>query len=399
MEHLAALTEERVEKIRRETPGIAGQVHLNNAGAALMPDAVVNAVIGHISREAARGGYEAQAEAAEQIEDVYTSVATLVGSAVDEIALADSATLAWQRVFYSLPFASGDRILTTRGEFAANYVAYLQARKWHGVEVKIIPDDSSGALDTASLEKMIDERVRLISITWVPSNGGLINPAAEVGRIARELGITYLLDACQAAGQIPIDVDTLGCDVLTATGRKFLRGPRGTGFAYVRRALLERLEPAFIDLFGAPWVGPEEYRLREDARRFETWENNYASRLGLGAAVDYALGIGLEAIADRNHALTGRLRSRLLELPGVHLQDKGTEFAAIASITHDVLPASTLKTALSGHGFNVSVSPPSTTPLDAHDRGLPDVLRISPHYYNTFEEIDRFADALAFITT
>jgi len=381
-------------RIREDTTGTRRVNHLNNAGAALMPRPVVDAVTAHLRREEEIGGYEAHAESSARVEGVYQSVAQVVGANTREIALADSATLAWQRVFYSLPFAAGDRILTTRGEFAANYVAYLQVAKKYGVVVDIIPDDATGALDVHALEGIIDDRVRLISITWVPSNGGLINAAAEVGRIARKYGITYLLDACQAVGQLPIDVDALNCDVLTATGRKFLRAPRGTGFAYIRESLLSELEPAFIDLFGAPWVGPEQYQLRDDARRFETWENNYATRLGLGVAAEYALGIGLDEIHARNVLLTSHLRDQLASINGVHLKDKGTEFAAIVSITHDRIPAQALKVSLGDAGINVSVSPPSTTPLDATDRGLPDVLRISPHYYNTVDEIDHFVAAL-----
>ena len=213
-------------RLRAETPGTRNRNHLNNAGAALMPSPVVEAVTGYLRREGEIGGYEAAAEAHSVLEGTYDSLATLVNCSRDEISIAENATIAWQRAFYSLPFKPGDRILTASAEFAANYVAFLQVAKRTGVRVEVIPNDADGVLDPEALERMLDERVRLIAITWIPTNGGLINPAAAVGRIARENGILYLLDACQAAGQMPIDVAALGCDMLTATGRRFLRAPR-----------------------------------------------------------------------------------------------------------------------------------------------------------------------------
>lgn len=391
---MPVFSEAEVDQFRSDTPGTSLRVHLNNAGAALMPRSVIDTVIGHLEREAEIGGYEAHAENLDGVEGVYGSVAELIGAGRDEVTLADSATLAWQRLFYSLHFSPGDRILTTSTEFAANYVAYLQTAKRTGVQIEVIPDNATGALDPDALEGMLDERVKLISIAWVPSNGGLINPAAQVGRIARAHGIPYLLDACQAVGQLPINVADLKCDMLTATGRKFLRGPRGTGFAYIRRELLQEIEPAFIDLFGAPWAGGERYELRPDARRFETWEVNYATRLGLGAAVDYALAIGMDRIRERSRQLTELLRDHIAGIPGLNLQDKGTEHAAIISCTHNTMPAAAIKERLARHHINVSVSPPTTTPLDATARHLPDVLRLSPHYYNTEDEITSAARAL-----
>ncbi len=286
-------------RIRSETPGIAHRIHFNSAGSSLMAQPVLDAMIAYLKREAAIGGYEAAAELAPRLDGVYDSVARLIGTQRDEIALVENATVAWQMAFYSLAFRPGDRILTARAEYAANYVALLQVARRTGAVIEVIPDDANGVLDPTALERMIDDRVRLIAITWIPTNGGLVNPAAEVGRIARKHGILYLLDACQAVGQMPVDVTQLGCDMLSATGRKFLRGPRGTGFLYVRRDLLLQVEPPVIDHFAAPWVAADRYELRKDARRFETWENNYAARLGLGVAVDYALAIGLDHIAVR----------------------------------------------------------------------------------------------------
>ncbi len=383
-----------VEKVRVHTPGVTHRIHLNNAGAGLMPQQVLDAVVGHLVRETEIGGYEAAGDALAELDGVYDSVARLIASRREEIALTENATVAWQLAFYSLAFHPGDRILTARAEYAANYVAFLQVAKRTGAVIEVIPDDEDGVLDPVALEQMIDERVKLIAITWVPTNGGLRNPAAAVGKVARKYGITYLLDACQAVGQMPTRVDELGCDILTATGRKFLRGPRGTGFLYVRRELMETMEPPVIDHFAAPWVAPDRYELRADARRFETWENNYAARLGLGRAIDYALELGLENIEARCRTLSARLRQGLRECPSVEVHDLGRDPASIVSFSVAHCRGSDVKSKLAALGINVSVSTPMSTLLDATARHLPPVVRASPHYYNTEDEIERFVDAI-----
>ncbi len=348
-----------LDRVRADTPGVTHRTHLNNAGAALMPQPVIDAVVAHINREGAIGGYEAAAEAADRLGRVHDSVGRLVGADAGEIAITENATVAWQRAFQSLEFIAGDRILTTTAEFAGNYIPLLQLARRTGVSVEVIPDDASGALDTAALESMIDERVKLIAITWLPTNGGLVNPAAEVGRIANAHAIPYLLDACQAVGQMRVDVNALGCDMLTATGRKFLRAPRGTGFLYVRRAMLERTEPALLDLFGAVVDRPGHYAMRADARRFETWETNYATRLGIGAAADYLLDIGIDAIEARCGFLAELLRVGLSALADVTLRDAGTVRSAIISFTVAGMEAADVMQRLAAQAINVSVSPPS----------------------------------------
>jgi cysteine desulfurase / selenocysteine lyase len=391
-------SDEEIERLRDLTPGTRHRVHLNNAGAALMTTGVLSTVVNHLNLEAEIGGYEAKAREMGRIEGVYGSIARLVNADPREIALAENATVAWQWAFYAQPFAPGDRILTTTAEYAANYLSYLQVAQRTGAVVDLIPDDAEGRLDPHALESMIDKRVRLIAITWVPTNGGLVNPAAQVGRIANAHGIPYLLDACQAVGQLPVDVAQLGCDMLTATGRKFLRGPRGTGFLYMKRALVERTEPAMIDLYGATWAGANSYRLRPDARRFETWESNCAARLGLGTAIEEALAIGIPRIERRAKALAASLRTLLSDVPGITVRDLGPDPAAIVTFTLDRLDAATVAARLAECGINVSVSTPSSTPIDGALRQLPDLVRASPHYYNTEAEIQRLAKAVRSLT-
>jgi selenocysteine lyase/cysteine desulfurase len=383
-----------LERARRETPGCATVLHFNNAGAALMPQPVLDALQRHHQLEATIGGYEAAEREDAAVEHVYDALARLIGGHRDEIAVIENATRAWDMAFYSLRFGAGDRILTATAEYASNYIAYLQVAARTGAVVEVIPDDEHGQVSVEALRRMLDARVKLIAITHVPTNGGLVNPAAAVGRVAREAGVPYLLDACQSVGQMPVDVAELGCDMLSATGRKYLRGPRATGFLWVRRAFLEQMEPPFLDLHAATWVARDRYELRPDARRFENWETYYAGKIALGVAVDYALAWGLPAIRERVYMLAGQLRERLAARPGVTLRDKGAERCGIVTFTVEGCAAALIKQVLRSEAINVSVSSYAGTRLDMEDRKLPGVVRASLHYYNSEEEIERFCAAL-----
>ncbi len=379
---------------RRETPGCTHVLHFNNAGAALPPRPVLGAQRAHLAREARTGGYEAAREAEQELAQVYEAAARLLNAQPDEIALQDSATRAWTTAFYALPLTEGDRILTTRASYASNYIAFLQRARRTGARVEVVPSDEAGQIDLHAFEEAIDERTALVALTHVPTNGGLVNPAAEVGQIARAAGVPYLLDACQSAGQLPLDVEKIGCDFLSATGRKILRGPRGTGFLYVRKPWIERLEPPMLDLHAATWIEADRYEIRTDARRFEFWEASVAARLGLGAALHYAMDWGLEHIWARIQHLADMLRTELRRIDGVTVRDLGATRSGIVTFSAAQADAATLRAQLRERHINVSVSTPASTRLDAQARALPDLVRASVHYYNTEGEVGRFAAAL-----
>ncbi|SFB56671.1 Selenocysteine lyase/Cysteine desulfurase [Amycolatopsis marina] len=383
-----------VDRARRETPGCENVVHFNNAGASLMPAPVLDSTVAHLRLEARIGGYEAAAAAEGKIEAVYGSAARLLGCGPDEVAVVDSATRAWDMAFYSIPFTAGDRILTSEAEYASNFIAYLQLAQRHDLQVEVVPNDDAGQISVSRLRELIDDRVRLVSLTHIPTNGGLVNPAAEVGKVARDAGVLYLLDACQSAGQLPLDVAEIGCDMLSVTGRKYLRGPRGTGLLYVRRDVLDELSPPMLDLHAATWVARDEYRMRSDARRFESWEFNYAAKIGLGRAIDYALGWGVERIRDRVYGLAEELRRGLAEVPGVTPQDVGAELCGIVTFTVEGVAPEDVKTWLGVRGINVSVSRVPSTRLDMENRGIDELVRASVHYYNTEREIQLLLEAV-----
>ena len=383
-----------LQRARQETPGCAHVLHFNNAGAALPPQCVLDATLAHLQLEARIGGYEAADEARAAIQHTYDAIASLLNCTGEEIALVESATHAWNQAFHAITFRPGERILTAVAEYGSNYIAYLQKARAAGVRVEVIPNDEHGQVSIAALRQMLDERVRLIAITHVPTNGGLVNPAVEIGQIAREHGILYLLDACQSVGQMPIDVEAIGCDLLSATGRKYLRGPRGTGFLYVRRSILEQLEPPMLDIYSATWVAPDRYEMQPGAKRFEHWESNLAARIGLGVAVDYALQWGIDSTWRRIRTLAYALRAQISPLPGVLIHDRGVTQCGIVTFTVEGKDPAAIKRALRQQQINVEISTRSSTLYDMDERGLESLVRASVHYYNTEDEIARFCQAI-----
>lgn len=376
-----------IEALRQETPGCELVCHFNNAGTALAPRGVVDAVIEHLNLEQSLGGYEAAELASSRIENFYTSVARLLNCRAEEIAWVENSTRAWDMVFYAMNWQRGDRVITSQSEYGSNYLAMLQMQKRAGIEIDVIPNDAFGNIDLEELQSHIDNDVRLIALTHIPSQHGMLQPAQAVGRIAREADIPFLLDACQSVGQLEVDVQSLGCDMLTASGRKYLRGPRGTGFLYVRKDVISRLDPPFIDLRAAEWSDANEFRLHSDARRFENWECYVAGKIGLGVAIDYAVDLGLEKIQHRISELAEFLRSKLSELEGITVYEPLSEATGIITFSKANEDALSLQQRLRRHKINIGLVKSSTARLFFAQREAAAFNRISLHYYNNHDEI------------
>lgn len=387
-------TDAKLKELRSDTPSCEELLHFNNAGASLMPDPVYDAVTGHLAKEREMGGYEAAADAHKSLERFYTSLATLLRVQPNEIAYVENATRAWDMAFYAYPFQKGDRIVTHASEYVSNYLAFMHMAKHKGVEIDIAPSDGHGQIDLDALPQLITAQTKMLAITHVPTQGGLVNPAIEVGKVAKEHGLIYLLDACQSVGQLDVDASTIGCHILSGTGRKFLRGPRGTGFLYVSQELVDELDPPFIDLRAATWTTESTYELAPGAKRFENWESYIAGRVGLAAAVDYALSIGMPVIEERVTKLGSMLRERLSAIDSVTTHDLGEKKCGIVTFSKNGVDPGDLENQLVQKGINISVTFKTSAQLDLGRRKLSNIARASVHYFNTEDEIDRFCNAI-----
>ena len=387
-----------VETLRADTPGCQVVTHLNNAGSALPPAIVTETVIEHLRREELMGGYEAQEAAADRIEDARASAATLVGGRPDQIALLESATSAWDRALTSIAFTrpldSGDRILVSSAEYASNVLPLMQLSMRFGARLEFVPDDEHGCIDVEAFTDMLDTDVAIVSVNHCPSQNGLVNDVAGIGAALRETDTWYLVDACQSLGQLPVDAGAIGADFVSATGRKFLRGPRGTGFLYASDEALDELEPFPLDLHSGTWQSGG-YDVQRTAARFEYWEKSYAALLGMGAAIDYALDLGVAAIAERIADLADHARDGLRDIPGVQVHDRGLRQSGIVTFTRDGVAPAGLAAGVRAAGVNVSLSTPEYSRRDFDLHQLDGVVRASPHVYNTMEEIDRLLVAVA----
>lgn len=381
-------TEFSLEAVRAATPGVDEVIHFNNAGAALPPSIVTDVVVDYLRREEAIGGYETADEADARLEAVYDSLGTLVGAPREHIGVIENATRAWDQAVYGYPFERGDRVVTCRAEYSSNVLSLLQLQRRFGIEIVLIDDDADGQIDLDQVDAELAKGAAMMAMTHIPTSGGLVNPAEEVGALCERYGVFYVLDACQSAGQFPLDVATIKCDVLSGTGRKYLRGPRGTGFLYAGPRALDVLEPPFIDLHAADWTAPYDYEWRPDARRFENWETYFAGKVGLGAAVDYALELGLETTSARIVELGARLRSGLEALDRVGVHDLGARRGGIVTFSIDGVEADSIQKQLRARRINTSTSTPDRARFDLGARGLPTVVRASVHYYNSEDEVD-----------
>ncbi|WP_203827973.1 FAD-dependent oxidoreductase [Actinoplanes palleronii] len=381
-------------ELRAATPGARHARHLNAAGAALPSETVLGTVIDHLRLEARIGGYEAAEAARDRSEQVYALAARLIGAEPGDIALVESATVAWHRAVDALPLRAGDRILAAASSYVSSALHLLELRRSRGIEVEVLPCAADGTVDLTALADALRRPAALVTVAHVPTSSALIEPVGQIAALARAAGVPLLLDATQSLGQLPLDATAIGCDIVVGTGRKFLRGPRGTGLLYVSPRMRELMSPPHPDVRGAVWQHGDAVELAPGARRFETWETSHALRLGLGAALRETLDLGVEAIGRYTTGLADRLRAALAGLPGVRLTDPPAGGGAIVTFVRDgEKPVETVRR-LRAAGVHLVAVPASHGRWDLERRGLDAVVRASVHVYNDESDVDALVTAL-----
>lgn len=361
-----------------------------------MPEPVMKAIKQHLELESDHGGYEAAAMAKSRIQGFYQSLARLLKCEPRNIAFAANATDAYSRALSAIPFRKGDIILTTRQDYVSNQLAFLQLVRRSGIAIRYADTLPEGGVDPNSVREMIkQERPRLVAVTHMPTYSGLIQDVEAVGRICREHDILYLVDGCQTVGQLDLDMRDIGCDFFSATFRKFLRGPRGTGFLFISDRVLESgLHPLFIDLQSAIWTGNATYRLADSARKFELWERAHALVLGARAATEYALAVNPVHIEQRVCHLAKELRQKLELVDKIDVLDRGPALGGIVTLHVPGWHPNNLKAVLDQANINCSLVHMESARFDFQERGIEWALRLSPHYYNLDADLDEVTGIL-----
>lgn len=386
---------EELTALRKQTPGISSMTLFNSAGSSLPPQSVLDIVTDFLIEEAREGGYEIMMSKADRLQKSYAYLAMMIGADASEIAFCTSSTDASYRALESVKWKPGDEILISRADYGANSMAYLMLKEKFGVETVLVEDNEFGEIDLAHLESSITPKSKLILLTHMPTGGGLVNPAIQVGKIARKSDLLYLLDACQSVGQIPIDVKEIQCDFLTATGRKYMRGPRGTGFLYINKESLNKFQPSKPDLWSAQWTSRNEYEWMPGAKRYENFEFSRALSLGIGESARYYLEVGPEKIWTRIQQLATQLRTGLSKLPGVVVQDKGRVKGGIVTFSVEGKDADEIQKALMLSNFQLSVARSGTSWFDFPERNIETMLRASVHYFLLEEDVEELIEKLA----
>lgn len=389
-----SFSDQDLNDVRHDTPGVKGRIHLDNCGSALMAQAVIDEIRAAIDREIAVGGYVAQEQQADKLSDSYKLLSDLFGGKDDDYAFVGSAVDGWTKAFYSIPFQAGDNIVTAYNEYCSNYVAYLQVAKLRRIEIRVARQADEGSIDLGHLVDLMDERTRLVSISHMPSSSGEINQVHEVGQIAKDRGVLFQLDACQSAGHIPVSVTDIGCDIMTGTSRKFLRGPRGIGFLYVNEKARSVMEPVVLTNQSAEWSRADEYTLRQDTKVFEAWERSVVNQLGFASAIQYLLDLGVDKATGQIAANAAYLREKLPTIKGVTVECPAGATSAIITLNKEGLTPSHIKSRLEAQSIGVQIASVVHTRLDLEPRGIESAVRVSPHYYTSQSDMDGFLNAL-----
>ena len=383
-------------KHRQDTIGCHNKIFFNNAGSSLMPSQALESMINYLQTENMAGGYDLAQAQSESINNFYKEVAILLNCRQDNIAFANSATDAYAKALSSIDFQKNDVIITTSDDYISNQIAFISLKKRFGIKLIRTKKMHNNELDFHDFEKKIKKyQPKLIAATHIPTNTGLVQNVEKIGHLCQKYKTLFLLDACQSVGQMQVDVQKIKCDFLTATGRKFLRGPRGTGFLFVSdRELRKNLEPLFIEQQGAIWTSKNEYKTIKSAKRFESWEKPIAAIIGFTTALHYLNAIGIKNIQKYNQQISLYFRQKLNKIPHLLMMDRGLQLSSIITVYPKDGSLEKMEHVLKINNICYSVATKDNAIIDFESKKVDWVIRFSPHYYNTIEEIDTVIDIL-----
>ncbi len=385
-----------IQDIRNDILNYNSKLFFNSASSSLPPKSVVEVITEYLVEEQQVGGYTIEDDRANAIANFYIQAAKLLNCKPQNIAFAYNATDAFSKALLSIDFEKGDVIITSDDDYVSNHFQFIALQKRIGVKVIRIKTLENGDLDISHFkEVVVTKQPKLVAVTHVPTNSGLVQDVTSIGRICANYNILFLLDACQSVGQLVVDVQDIQCDFLVVTGRKWLRGPRGTGILYVSdRVLNAGMYPFSIDGNGGIWYKANDFKIIETAQRFELFESSKALVVGFAEALHYLNAIGIERISERNKQLITALRTNLNAIKGVNLYDRGSVTSSILTFRKEGKSLEDIQNALKAHSIFHSVSSKPWGVIDFNKKGVDWVIRLSPHYFNTIKEIDRVSEII-----
>lgn len=355
------------------------QCYFNHGGCSFITTSTLDAVVKQLRHEQEMGNAVADLMSSADRSSVYKLAAQTVGANEEDVALTDSHTTGWAKSLQTISLNAGDVILTNRSEWGGNLSSLQKLAHLHGSSVVVMPTTAYGSVCLKSLAALMSKSVKLISVSWIGSNGGHVEPVAEIGELAQAHGVPYFLDASQVVGQMPVNVQHIGCDVLTAPGRKWLRGPKGTGFMYLRPEFLEKCQETAQADSAADSSTPLT------AKYFEVSSASVPLQMGLLAALAQLEQVGVETIQKQILTRSQYLWERLQGIPGVNCICPVAPQHGLVSFNVVGHPATAVRQKLMGIGIEVAANLATFTPLDMHERQLDAVVRASPHACTTID--------------
>ncbi|SOY69312.1 aminotransferase class V-fold PLP-dependent enzyme [Cupriavidus taiwanensis] len=384
-----------IQAIRADTPLTASTIYLDTAAASIPPDAVLDTVRGYLLDTGHVGIYlpAFRKETYARVEAVRATLAGWLNCAADELAFTKNATESISIAARGIAWQAGDEVLVADTEMLSNLLPWRRLEQSHGIVVKMVAANAEGLLSAAAFAAAITPRTRLLTFSHLPNSTGAVQPAAQICAVARQHGVLSLVNGAQSVGMLRSDVAELGCDVLAGCGRKALRATEGSGFLYVRRALIAQIEPMLVGWWnGAYDRATGALSLVPGARRFEAGCPIVPAILGLGTAIDYAAAIGIDAIEARVRDLTEYAVAKFSSIPGFELYGPADVAHRIGIVPFNVrgVDPARIVAALETQQCIIEAGNFMADAILAR-YGVSTMARVSLHYFNTHEEIDRVA--------